>query len=186
MARSVLLGRFQRAAVRLPSEGVPHEQHLHAADVVDGREEFVGSDIRAATAAIARAARLPRPPLRITVSADRGPSDAAISLTTRVDAPAGTSLAGAAEVFVAIAEDGLTTEVRRGENGGKLLSHSAVVRSLASAGTLSPNLPPWSAKTPLPFSPTWNAGRSRGVAFVQDRTSKRILGAAAVNLSPTP
>ena len=39
-------------------------------------------------------------------------------------------------MLVALTEDDLTTVVKRGENGGRTLSHVAVVRSLESVGAL--------------------------------------------------
>ena len=152
--------------------------------VVDGREEFVGSDYRAATGAIARAARLPGTRFRIILNADHKSSDTSTNVVIRVEAPVGTSLAGGADVLLAVTEDGLVTQVRRGENGGRQLRHSAVVRSLTSAGTISANVFPWSARTTLQLSSVWTLGGSRIVAFVQDRATKRVLGATSVNLAP--
>jgi hypothetical protein len=151
--------------------------------VVDGREELVGSDYRAATTTIARAARLQGPRLRITLNVDHNPSESSAIEVTLVAAPVGTPLASAAEIFLAVAEDGLVTQVRRGENGGRQLRHSAVVRSLTSVGSIPANLRPWSATTTLQLSSAWNVDRSRVVAFVQDPTSKRILGAAVATYS---
>ena len=151
--------------------------------VVNGREEFVGSDYRAATSAIARAVRPVRTALRISLEVERSPSGASASVLARVDVPEGTSLTGAADVFLAVTEDGLVTKVQRGENGGRLLRHSAVVRSLTRVGTVPTGSEPWSATSTLRLSSDWNLDRSRIVAFAQDQATRKILGAAAVNVT---
>ena len=104
-------------------------------------------------------------------------------MLARVDAPAGTSLTGAADVFLAVTEDGLVTQVRRGENGGRQLRHSAVVRSLTRVGTVPAGSQPWSTTSKLRLSSDWNPGRSRIVAFAHDQATRKILGATAVKLT---
>jgi hypothetical protein len=151
--------------------------------VVDGHEQFVGSDYRAATAAIARAASLPgaRMHIALTVSRVSAPS---VQVMTHVESPIGAPLTGTAEVFLVVTEDGLVTQVRRGENGGRQLRHSAAARSITSAGLLRSEGSSWSVTTNVHVSPDWNPGRIRIVAFAQDRATKRILGAATASLLP--
>jgi hypothetical protein len=151
--------------------------------VVNGHEEFVGSDYRAATAAIARAARRPGPRVRVTLKVTRNLSDSSARFVTQVDALAGTTLAGTADVFLAIAEDGLVTQVRRGENGGRQLRHSAATRFLASVGIVPADAAPWSAATTVRLAPDWDVSRTRIIAFVQDRSTKQILGATSDTLA---
>jgi hypothetical protein len=154
--------------------------------VVDGREALVGSDYRAATAAIARAAApgstAAAARLRISVNAEHNPSRASVHVITRID-PRGASMPkAAADVFLAVVEDGLVTQVKRGENQGRELHHTAVVRSLTPMGAISADSVPWSADTTIRFPPDWNAARSRVVAFVQERAKRKMLSAAAANL----
>jgi hypothetical protein len=156
--------------------------------VVNGREEFVGSDYRAATATIARAvsastsapgrpARKAEPRLRLSINAEHRPEQASVRVSTRVEAREGSApVAAAADLFLAIVENGLVTEVKRGENGGRRLRHSAVVRILTSVATVDSK--PLSAETSLQFRSDWNADRSRVVAFVQERATRKVLGAA--------
>jgi hypothetical protein len=151
--------------------------------VVNGHEEFVGSDYVAATAAIARAARLPGPRVRVTLKITRNVSDSSARFVTQVDALAGTTLAGTADVFLAIAEDGLVTQVRRGENGGRQLRHSAATRFLASVGAVPVGAAPWSAATTVRLARDWDLSRTRIIAFVQDRSTKQILGATSDTLA---
>jgi hypothetical protein len=154
--------------------------------IVDGREALVGSDYRAATAAIARAAApggaAAAARLRISVKTEHNPSRASVHVITRVDPADASTSTAAADVFLAVVEDGLVTQVKRGENTGRELRHTAVVRSLTPIGAIS-DTGPWSADTTLQFPPDWNAARSRVVAFVQDRAKRKMLGAVTSNLT---
>jgi hypothetical protein len=154
--------------------------------IVDGREALVGSDYRAATAAIARAAApvgaAAAARLRISVKTEHNPSRASVHVITRVVPPDASTSTAAADVFLAVVEDGLVTQVKRGENTGRELRHTAVVRSLTPIGAIS-DTGPWSADTTLQFPPDWNAARSRVVAFVQDRARRKMLGAVTSNLT---
>lgn len=151
--------------------------------VVDGREEFVGSDYRAATAAIAKAASLQGARMRVTLKVNQLSASTA-QVTTQVESPGGVPLTGAAEVFLAVTEDGLVTQVRRGENGGRQLRHSAAARSITAVGVPRTDKSSWSVTTNVRVSPDWNLGRTRIVVFAQDRATKRILGATTASLVP--
>ena len=162
---------------------------FHTADiytpqmVVDGREQFVGSDYRAATTAIARAASLPGARMQLTLKVSQVSAPSA-QVTTQVQSPVGVPLTGTAEVFLAVTEDGLVTQVRRGENGGRQLRHSAAARAITSIGVPRADGGSWSTTTNMRISPDWNIGRTRIVAFAQDRATKRILGATTASLLP--
>ena len=85
-----------------------------------------------------------------------------------------------ADLWIAVTEDGLTTEVQRGENAGRRLAHMDVVRLLKSAAVLSESSGPKSQKVLLPLGKTWNQDKLKFVAFVQDRSTRLILAAAQV------
>ncbi|MGH9661985.1 MAG: DUF1223 domain-containing protein, partial [Bryobacteraceae bacterium] len=75
--------------------------------VIDGRQEFVGSDARRAQAAIANAARAPKASLRAGCEING-------KLLVHLDSlPAGSDRA---DLLLAITEGGLTSPVSRGEN----------------------------------------------------------------------
>jgi hypothetical protein len=98
--------------------------------VVDGRWLVLGSDEKAIASAVTRAAALPKSAVRI-VSATRDGKEAVIGVA--VDALA----SGKKDVWVAIADDRDETNVRKGENAGRTLTHVSVVRSLSKAGTVT-------------------------------------------------
>jgi hypothetical protein len=86
-----------------------------------------------------------------------------------------------ADVVVAITEDRLSSDVTRGENRGRVLKHTAVVRQLAAIGEAQ--APSSVARTELTIDPAWNRERLTVVAFVQERRSRTILASAAARLA---
>lgn len=150
--------------------------------VIGGSEQLVGSDSAAIVKAIARAAQ---PPLAIVVIATPdgtsvpGSGSSAVITASLVDKRTG---AADFEVMAAIAEDGLKSEVRRGENAGRQLDHSAVVRRLTRIGVLSEQAPALSLEWPLTLDPAWTYDHLRVVVFVQNRTTRAVLGASMLSL----
>ncbi len=141
--------------------------------VVNGRKEFVGSDERVARSALLAAAKDATATVRVTAEESaKGP------LSLRV------SVAGAtkgAEVFLAISEDRLAVDVPRGENAGRRLEHTAVVRDLRRIGRVDGT--GRFEGSPVPArDAAWKAGTLHAVVFVQERESRRVLGAARVSL----
>ena len=145
--------------------------------VVDGHEEFVGSDASRARRAIGKALSAPHAVVSIALDLT-GPDRVAVSVTAR-DLP-DVSHGDHAEIVVAVTEDQLRSEVRRGENKGRLLTHTAVVRELRVVRAAT--LPELSARSELTLAPDWQREHLRIVAFIQERASRRVLGAAAVPL----
>ena len=80
-------------------------------------------------------------------------------------------------------ESFLETTVSGGENNGRRLRHSAVVRNLQTLARLDAKKGGvYSADVRLNLRPDWNRQNLKLVLFVQDRSSRRILGAAAAKL----
>jgi hypothetical protein len=147
--------------------------------VVDGVLEAVGSDTAAVRAAIARAARRPKGDVRVTAAA---PIDGAIPVTVALDLGAAPSHE-TADVLLAVTEDGLSTDVRGGENRGRKLTHTAVVRRLAAIGVLKAGEPSKELITSVRLDPEWRTRNVRLVAFVQEHRSRRVRGVVAVSLT---
>jgi hypothetical protein len=124
--------------------------------VVNGTAAFVGSDRDAARRALAKALSKPAPAtVKVEVKRDGGKA----RVSSSASAP-GT-------LHVALVEDGLVVDVKRGENAGRTLRHEGVVRALATGPTVE-----------LPLAGV-AAGRARVVVWLQDPASRAILGAAA-------
>jgi hypothetical protein len=142
--------------------------------VVDGRAEFVGSDGDAARKAIQRAAAQPHGEIDLRV-------DAALHLTiTAARLPIGRG--ERADLLVAVTEDRLQSDVKRGENHGRVLKHAAVVRSLHPVG--EPIAGDAGAETVVALDDSWERSRLRIVAFVQERRSRAILASASIPVPP--
>jgi hypothetical protein len=131
--------------------------------VIDGRDELVGSDEGGLKRAVAAAARRPHAHVSLAASVS-----GAGTIVPRVDVtgvPA--DVKEKLRTLVLVTEDGLSSVVTRGENGGRTLHHDGVVRRLSSSVEI----------TDVP--PTWRRDRLRVVALVQGEKSQRIFGAAA-------
>lgn len=147
--------------------------------IVNGRDEFVGSNYAAASAAVAKATRAPRP-LGVTIELAAA-SSGTMPVRIGVRAAEGTTHR-AADLFLAVTEDNLDSNVERGENRGKHLHHVAVVRSLSRVGAWDGMTPAWSAAGSVRLEPGWKPAAVKIVAFLQDHASRAILGAASTPL----
>lgn len=89
-----------------------------------------------------------------------------------------------ADVWMAVTEDGLHSDVKAGENKGKMLEHASVVRTLEKIGsTPAKSTTPFVANPQIKLKSNWKKENLRVVVFVQDRRSWRIVGAASVRVS---
>jgi hypothetical protein len=149
--------------------------------VVDGFLESVGSDEATVTRNIRSAAKQPKATLTLAVTQTTG---ANVSVNLRAWVPPQIERTGQADLVVAVTEDGLTTHVERGENHGRTLSHSAVVRTVTPVGGISAGDRTASTNAVLRLAKEWNQSHIRLVAFVQEQASRRILGTSAVMLAP--
>ncbi len=170
--------RFSSAAFTARQNGYVSRFHLAEPYtpemVVDGHTEFVGSDAGRAEWAIAEAARAPQ--------AEVGLSTAGNKLRVHIG-PLPTTDGGPADVLLAVTEDGLRVRVRGGENAGRTLEHNGVVRGLRVIGSVAASpTAAFDTSVPLPAVGDGLEGASRVVVFVQERGSRRILGAAALVL----
>ena len=148
--------------------------------VIDGQLERVGSDARAVQRAIEQAAKTPK--TAVGVAATRTGDQRGLRVELRGDTPDGPAIDDTVDALVAVIEDNLATEVRRGENGGRMLKHSAVVRSLTTVGTLSSREPTWSMNASVPWDQGWKPADVRVIGFLQERQSRRIVGAGSASL----
>ncbi len=148
--------------------------------IIDGTESLVGSDRRGALRAITDAAAKRKSTLTISVrEGDHDNGRNKLSLKITGEAPGPSSRGGRSELFLAVAEDGLFSEVTRGENSGQRLQQEAVVRRLVPLGGLSPGRPVETSFT-LRLDPEWNPNRLRCVAWIEAADSRRVLAAAQV------
>jgi hypothetical protein len=150
--------------------------------VVDGRAELVGSDAGAARRAIERSLALPHGVVKITL--DQNASQT-VALQVEASNLPRASRGDRADIVVAVTEDRLRSDVKRGENHGKTLVHAAVVRYMATIGQAAAEGPA-SAHAEIPLAADWQRANVRIVAFVQEQRSRAILASAAASLNVHP
>jgi hypothetical protein len=149
--------------------------------VVNGQTGFVASHQGDAYRAVVSAAREPRIAVSLTILPSEKRDHASVKV--EVGKLQDEQPREAAEVWLAITEKALHTAVTGGENSGHELRHAAVVRSLHKAGNAERNAPvAFSGQQDLKVESGWKRQNLRVVAFVQEKHSSRILGAASVRL----
>lgn len=141
--------------------------------VVDGAREFVGSDWAAAREFIRAAAAVPKTPVALAVESPAGTDRVGV----RIDIGPSSARASTLDVLLAVAEDGVVSDVRRGENADRRLSHVGVVRSLERVAKVdaSKGLTTTAA---IRLDPTWRRDNLRLVVFVQDPVTRAVVGVA--------
>ena len=153
--------------------------------IVDGQTEFVGSHMNKAREAISNAALA----AKATVQVSLAPNTAAkkpdgIPLLVRVENIPAVSPGDTAEVMLAITENDLHSQVSRGENAGRTLRHIAVVRQLKVLGTVNAaEAGTFHSEPIVTIVNGWKRDNLRAVIFVQERASRRVLGAKAFALT---
>jgi hypothetical protein len=148
--------------------------------IVDGRIQFVGSNSSSARAAIATAARDAKAEVTVTLAKRPTSLTDEVPIDIHVANLPSVSAGDTAELMLAITESGLRSNVSRGENRGRKLTHTAVVRKLAGLGSLSGST---NSKTTVRLEKQWNRSGLKVIVFVQERASRRVLGATSVSLA---
>jgi hypothetical protein len=136
--------------------------------VIDGHAELVGNDEGGVHRQIALAARSIKPAqIKLSWNAD-GKLHVDIDGTSETDG----------KVLLAITEDGLSTQVGRGENGGRLLQHNGVVRELREIGSVHKGR--FSSTMKASLQADWKPENLRAVVFVQKPGHGDVIGAASL------
>jgi len=166
------------------SDAFNHDSVYTPQMIVDGRDEFAGGNMERARMAIARAAQAPKANIQLASSQNSGATNSrAVKLSVHVSDLPRLTAGDTAEVLLAITENNLRSEVSRGENAGRYLRHSAVVRELTALGEIGANQNSFDAEPTVNLDNGWQRDNLRAVAFVQERGTRRVLGAAVVGLS---
>lgn len=154
--------------------------------VVDGRFEAVGNDAGAVRRAITQARREPKALLSVTFTEARDGSPTGW-VDVRIDKE--DLKVPAAWLTIAITEDNVSSDVRRGENANRRLHHTGVVRHLvrlsreaAVAGAGVRETVAATEPVPLPFD--WQRANLRAVAFLQGPSGATVVAAGSATLRP--
>ncbi|MDH3493388.1 MAG: DUF1223 domain-containing protein [Acidobacteriota bacterium] len=140
--------------------------------VVDGEIGFVGSREKDAKKAIEKSVKAPKAAFDLSIDGNQ----LRISISEIPNTEQST-------VFVAFAEDGLGSDVKSGENAGKMLKHVSVVRELRAIGRLSGTDQDFKAVVPLLTDQSWQIDNMRIIIFIQENASRRIHGVSRISLS---
>ena len=139
--------------------------------VVDGRVQVVGSDGARLAQAIEAARTRSRTKVSVRVSTSGGRPQLAFGVGTIPDA----SLP--VDVLLVIAEDGLASDVKAGENANRRLEHAGVVRRIDRIARFSDDKPftiledYW-----IKVDPSWKLGSMRAVVILQEEKTRAVVG----------
>jgi hypothetical protein len=139
--------------------------------VVDGSYQLVGGNLGEANKAISSSAKLPKAKVELVVLGDK--------LKVKVSELPEHSFAN---VFLAIAENNLSTNVKRGENGGKILSHVSVVRELKTIGSIAAEDKSFETETAFQTLTPWKKENLKFVVFIQVEKTSQIIGVNQIKL----
>jgi hypothetical protein len=146
--------------------------------VVDGDAQLVGSDERQALRVIGSAAKVDKIP--VSLSSIRLEGISSLVLHVEVGPPLGAKPTSG-QVSIALADDSDQSNVRRGENAGRFLTHVAVVRTLTQVGMIDGRAT--FSKDVRVNTGNANLHNLRVVAIVQETTAGRVLGVGSARLS---
>jgi hypothetical protein len=147
--------------------------------VVDGSRQLIGGS-SGAKEEIALAARRAKATVLLSAHAT---GDGSVELQVTASRLPPVSAGDQVELWLAISEDDLRSNVLRGENSGRKLPHAAVVRRLELFGRLAKGEREISARRTQRLDPSWKPEQLSAVAFLQEKKSRRVLGLAAVSLA---
>jgi hypothetical protein len=151
--------------------------------VVDGTSAFVGSDATQANQAFAKALTNPKIPVQLSAVS----SDATNLLRAHLETGALEESFGLqeADVYVAVALNRAESQVVGGENAGRRLSHTAVVKSIVKVGQLRKGQT-FAQDVQLKLDFRAEASNLRLIAFVQEPGQGRVIGAAVQTVGAAP
>ena len=142
--------------------------------IVDGRAEFVGSAENKALQAIRSAGAASKPAVSLAWDKDG-------MLIIHIDVLGNATRGDTPQVFLAVTENMLHSDVKRGENAGRSLQHDGVVRQLKTIAEIDAGSPGFSSAIAVRHAPEWNRANLRAVVFVQEQRSRRVLAASAIS-----
>jgi hypothetical protein len=143
--------------------------------VVDGEKQFTGSDETRARQVFDESLKSPKISVRIS-SVQQGPGPT-VRVRVGADQLPDILRQDEAEIYLAIALNQAKSRVSAGENGGRILSHVAVVTELVKAGRVSRSRP-FSQDVELKLGTGTDVHNLRLIAFVQEPGQGKVLGAS--------
>ncbi len=150
--------------------------------VIDGKAELVGSDAGKARHLIQEAAGEEK--ALVTLAAKSPTKNGTAEFSVKVGQLVHGTKGDTAEVWLAVTETALHSAVSRGENAGEDLHHAAVVRTMERIGEArSAGEASFARDVSVPLKPEWKRENLKAVVLVQEKKSRRILGAAEIRVA---
>ena len=160
----------------IPKSGVYTPQMI-----VDGHAQLIAGRSKEAVDLIRSAAAHPK--ARLVLTPASSPKEHTRSFSLAFDPSTSAPSASRLDLWVAVTEKGLHTDVKGGENSGSTLYHSPVVRELRKFHSVSLPL-----KEPVSFTVdvrnNWNLANLSVVAFLSDPHSRQVLAAGSATVTP--
>lgn len=145
--------------------------------IINGQREVGGGDMRGALKQIAEAANETTGEIHIEIEKETGNT---ISVKVKPANLPKIASNDSAIVLLAVTESNLSSNVSRGENGGRRLKHTAVTRILQNIGSAGNDDKSFLANVGL--NKDWKRENLSVVAFVQETGSRKIIGAGKIDL----
>lgn len=153
--------------------------------VINGIYELNGSDKEKALELISKSANKPTCQIEVnyqelkknTLKVDINITNLSVLNPTQVNT--------SNEIILAVAEDNLSSSVIRGENAGRKLSHTSVVRKLTVLGQITANKDNssnYKSSVIINLSDKWQRDNLKIVVFVQNHRTREVFGVSQINL----
>ncbi len=172
---SALLTERQEAYVRALRLSTAYTPQF----IVDGSSEVRANNPTEANEIFNKAAAQTKEPVSIgEVAADpANPTVLRVRITANGSSNERNGNEHNADIYVAVALDHVESQVLHGENGGKRLTHTAVVQQLAKVGKL-PKKGSFDEVVQLKLKPGTDLKNIRLIAFVQESGPGKVIGSA--------
>lgn len=167
---SSLLTDRQSGYVRSLGLNTPYTPQV----IVDGTTELRASGTEQVIQILEKATAAPKLPVRISAVTTEPDSPAVLRARIEVD---GDSTRRRGDIYVAVALDHAESQVMRGENGGRHLTHVAVVQELTKVGKLEKGKN-FNQDVRLKLMAGSDSKNVRIIAFVQEPGPGKVLGVA--------
>ncbi|HSS96003.1 MAG TPA: DUF1223 domain-containing protein [Terriglobales bacterium] len=148
--------------------------------IVDGTNEFVGSDSKEAQKAIEKSRAEEKLPVSLSnISLTNGTLHGQVEIGTLPEV----FHAHSADVYMAIALNHAESQVLRGENEGRRMQHVAVAKNITKIGTVS-KVKGFAQDAGIKLEGNNDPANLRVVVFAQDPNSGKVLGATLQQIKP--
>ncbi len=152
--------------------------------IVDGAVGLVGSDREGVLEAVESARKKPKAAILLTAGVSDEPSGQ-IPIRIRVE-PSRAHAGKPVDILVALTEDRLVSDVGRGENAGRRMKHTGVVRWTTSLGEWDLFASEGVTRTvQIPLGNDWKRRYLNVVAWLQEHSCGPAVGAARMAITPS-